>query len=114
MVAGSRIETNIMMNDTRNNGQVARADVGDGELLRVRNLKTYFYTSDGVVPAVDGIDLTIKRGQTVGLVGESGCGKSVTSLSIMRLVAPPGRIVKGSEIDLGGTNLVKVSEEKMY
>ena len=103
-----------MMNDTRNNGQVARADVGSGELLRVRNLKTYFYTSDGVVPAVDGIDLTIKRGQTVGLVGESGCGKSVTSLSIMRLVSPPGRIVGESEIDLDGTNLVKVSEEKMY
>ncbi|HEX5414627.1 MAG TPA: ABC transporter ATP-binding protein [Chloroflexota bacterium] len=102
-----------MLNEIRNNGQAASPG-GDGELLRIRNLRTYFYTSDGVVPAVDGIDLTIRRGQTVGLVGESGCGKSVTSLSIMRLVAPPGRIVEGSEIDLDGTNLAKLSEEKMY
>jgi oligopeptide/dipeptide ABC transporter ATP-binding protein len=87
---------------------------GHGELLRIRNLRTYFYTSDGVVPAVDGIDLVIERGRTMGLVGESGCGKSVTSLSIMRLVPPPGKIVDGSEIDLDGTNLLALSQEQMY
>jgi oligopeptide transport system ATP-binding protein len=90
------------------------AQNGHDELLRIHNLRTYFYTSDGVVPAVDGIDLTIHRGQTVGLVGESGCGKSVTSLSIMRLVPPPGQIVSGSEIALDGTNLLDLSQEQMY
>lgn len=93
-------------NDNRTNGQ--------GDLLRIRNLRTYFYTSDGVVPAVDGIDLTIRRGHTMGLVGESGCGKSVTSLSIMRLVPPPGKIVEGSEIVLDDTDLLALSQEQMY
>jgi oligopeptide/dipeptide ABC transporter ATP-binding protein len=76
-------------------------------------LKTHFFTADGVVRAVDGVDFTISRGQTVGLVGESGCGKSVTSLSIMRLVAPPGRHVAG-EILLDGTDLLALDEEDMY
>ncbi len=87
---------------------------GQVDILQIHNLRTYFYTSDGVVPAVDGIDLTIKRGQTVGLVGESGCGKSVTSLSVMRLVPPPGRIVDGSEILLDGVDLLRFTEEQMY
>jgi peptide/nickel transport system ATP-binding protein len=64
-------------------------------LLEVEDLKTYFYTDEGVAQAVDGVSFTIRRGQTLGLVGESGCGKSVTALSIMRLVPPPGRIVGG-------------------
>jgi oligopeptide/dipeptide ABC transporter ATP-binding protein len=87
---------------------------GHGDLLQIHNLRTYFYTSDGVVPAVDGIDLTIRRGRTVGLVGESGCGKSVTSLSIMRLVPPPGRIVEGSEIILDDIDLLGLTQEQMY
>jgi peptide/nickel transport system ATP-binding protein len=82
------------------------------ELLRVENLKTYFFTDDGVVRAVDGVSLRLKRGETLGLVGESGCGKSVTSLSIMRLIAPPGRIVEG-EIRLRGLDITKLSEEEM-
>lgn len=82
------------------------------ELLRVENLKTYFFTDDGVVKAVDGISLSVKRGETLGLVGESGCGKSVTSLSIMRLIASPGRIVEG-EIRLRGLDVAKLSEEDM-
>src|SRR5687767_6162520 len=82
-------------------------------MLRVRGLKTHFFTADGVVRAVDGVDFDIKRGQTMGLVGESGSGKSVTSLSIMRLIAPPGRITEG-EIVLDGTDLVKVDEDEMY
>src|SRR5206468_1163317 len=64
-------------------------------MLQVKGLKTYFFTADGVVRAVDGVDFAISRGRTLGLVGESGCGKSVTSLSIMRLISPPGRSVEG-------------------
>jgi oligopeptide/dipeptide ABC transporter ATP-binding protein len=85
----------------------------DEAMLRVRGLKTHFFTADGVVRAVDGVDFMIKRGQTMGLVGESGCGKSVTSLSVMRLIAPPGRIVEG-EIVLDGTDLLRLDEEDMY
>jgi oligopeptide/dipeptide ABC transporter ATP-binding protein len=81
-------------------------------LLSVRGLKTQFFTEDGVVPAVDGIDLEIKSGQTLGLVGESGCGKSVTGLSLLRLVAAPGRIVAG-DITLKGESLLALPETEM-
>lgn len=81
-------------------------------LLEVRNLKTYFFTDDGVVKAVDGVDFTVKRGEVLGLVGESGCGKSVTSLSIMRLIGAPGRVVEG-EIAFEGKNLLELSESEM-
>ncbi len=81
-------------------------------VLQVTGLRTHFYTDLGVVPAVDGVDLEIPHGQTLGLVGESGCGKSVTGLSIMRLVASPGRIVTG-EVLLNGTNLLAISERQM-
>ncbi len=83
------------------------------ELLKVENLKTYFFTHEGTVKAVDGISFSIKRGETLGLVGESGCGKSVTALSIMRLIPhPPGRIVSG-EIYSEGKNLLKYNEKEM-
>lgn len=82
-------------------------------ILQIRNLKTYFYTYAGVVRALEGIDLDVYKGETIGLVGETGCGKSVTSLSIMRLVPdPPGRIV-GGEIIFKGDDLLKKSEEQM-
>jgi oligopeptide/dipeptide ABC transporter ATP-binding protein len=81
-------------------------------LLEVKNLKTYFYTEDGVVRAVDGVDFSIYPGEVLGIVGESGCGKSVTSLSIMRLISAPGKIVEG-EINFDGKNLVTSSEEEM-
>jgi oligopeptide/dipeptide ABC transporter ATP-binding protein len=81
-------------------------------LLEVRNLKTYFYTEDGVVSAVDGVSFEVYPGEVLGLVGESGCGKSVTSLSIMRLIAPPGKIAEG-EILLDGKNLLDLSEGEM-
>ena len=65
-------------------------------LLDVKGLKTHFFTDEGVVRAVDGVDMHIDKGETLGVVGESGCGKSVTALSIMRLIPqPPGRIVEG-------------------
>ena len=64
-------------------------------LLDVRNLKTYFFTPGGLVKAVGGIDFSITAGQTLALVGESGCGKSMTALSLLRLVPEPGRVVEG-------------------
>ena len=80
-----------------------------GPLLDVRDLKTHFFTDDGVVKSVDGVSFSIKKGETFGLVGESGCGKSVTALSIMRLIpSPPGRIIGGS-INFEGTDLVGLS-----
>ena len=82
-------------------------------LLEVKNLKTYFFTRTGVVKAVDDVSFTIKSGQTLGIVGESGCGKSVTALSIMRLVAsPPGKIVDG-EINFNGENIMEKNSEEM-
>src|SRR6184192_40198 len=81
-------------------------------LLQVRGLRTHFFTDEGVVPAVDGVDLEITPHRTLGLVGESGCGKSVTGLSLMRLVAPPGRIVAG-EVLLRGKDLLKLPEAEM-
>jgi oligopeptide transport system ATP-binding protein len=82
-------------------------------LLEVRNLETNFHTQDGVVKAVDGVSFYVNRGETLGIVGESGCGKSVTSLSIMRLIpTPPGKIA-GGQILFDGEDLTKVSEEEM-
>ena len=83
------------------------------ELLRVENLKTYFFTHEGTIKAVDGVSFTINSRETLGLVGESGCGKSVTALSIMRLVqSPPGKIVDG-KIYFKGTNLLELNEKEM-
>jgi len=81
-------------------------------LLEVKNLKTYFYTEDGVVKAIDGVDFYLGRGEVLGLVGESGCGKSVTSHSIMRLIGQPGKIVEG-EILFDERDLAKASEKDM-
>jgi peptide/nickel transport system ATP-binding protein len=81
-------------------------------LLEVKNLKTYFFTEDGVVKAVDGVDFYVLPGEVLGLVGESGCGKSVTSLSIMRLISRPGEVVEG-EVLLDGQNLLKLREDEM-
>ncbi len=84
------------------------------KLLEIKNLRTYFYTEDGVVPAVDGIDFYIKHGETLGVVGESGCGKSVTSTSILRLVPnPPGKILEGSSIYFEGRDILQMEETEM-
>ncbi len=81
-------------------------------LLEVRNLKTYFSLMDGIVPAVDGVSFSLKRGETLGLVGESGCGKSVTALTIMRLLeTPPARIV-GGEIWFDGREILSMPMDK--
>ena len=82
-------------------------------LLKVRGLKTYFYTEEGVVPAVDGLDFDLMSDETLAIVGESGCGKSVTSLSILQIVStPPGKILEG-EIVFKGEDLLKKSEKEM-
>ena len=82
-------------------------------LLDVRNLKTYFKTDDGLVKAVDGVSFDLNEGETLGLVGESGCGKSVSALSILRLIPfPPGKIVDG-EILFDGRDLRNISDEEM-
>lgn len=82
-------------------------------VLEVKNLQTHFFTDEGIVPSVDGVSFYINQEETLGIVGESGCGKSVTSLSIMQLVPnPPGRIV-GGEILFNGENLVKKTPDQM-
>jgi peptide/nickel transport system ATP-binding protein len=82
-------------------------------LLEIENLQTHFFTDRGQIPAVDGVSIRVNKGEVVGIVGESGCGKSVTSLSVMRLVPnPPGKIVGGS-IRFKGEDLVAASEKRM-
>jgi len=89
-----------------------QSETRDEHLLEVRGLKTYFFTEAGVVKAVDGVDFYINRGEVVGLVGESGCGKSVTSFSVLRLVDIPGRVVAG-EVIFDGHDLLKLPESEM-
>src|SRR4029078_7958449 len=84
----------------------------DDVLIDIRNLRTHFFTDDGVVKAVDGVSFPIYKGKTLGVVGESGCGKSLTSLSILRLISPPGRIVEG-EILFDGKTLATLPEPEM-
>jgi oligopeptide/dipeptide ABC transporter ATP-binding protein len=84
----------------------------NNNILEVKGLKTQFFTESGVVRAVDGIDLVVKRGEVLGLVGESGCGKSVTSLSIMRLISQPGKIVEG-QLLFDSQDLIKLPESQM-
>src|SRR6185503_4546108 len=81
-------------------------------LLEVRNLQTHFPTRAGLVRAVDGISFYLDRGELLGLVGESGGGKSMTALSVMRLVSPPGKIVSG-EILFEGKDLLRLSDSEM-
>ncbi|HEY3364971.1 MAG TPA: ABC transporter ATP-binding protein [Symbiobacteriaceae bacterium] len=83
-----------------------------GHLLEVRDLKTHFFSDRGAIPAVDGVSFTLDKGQTIGIVGESGCGKTVMALSVMRLIAPPGKVVAG-EILLDGVDLAQKSTAQM-
>ena len=90
----------------------AAADGDAQPLLEVKNLKTQFFTQDGVVKAVDDVSFYVMPGETLGVVGESGCGKSMTGLSIMRLIpTPPGKIVAG-EIIFEGDDILKMSDER--
>jgi oligopeptide/dipeptide ABC transporter ATP-binding protein len=93
--------------------RVADVDVNPAEaLLEVKNLRTSFATSDGAVHAVDNVSFNVRRGEAIALVGESGCGKSVTAMSIMRLLTPPGKITAGS-ISFKGKDLASISERDM-
>jgi oligopeptide/dipeptide ABC transporter ATP-binding protein len=82
-------------------------------LLRVRDLRTFFYSAGAVARAVDGVSFDVASGESLGVVGESGCGKSVTALSILRLIRPPGRIEGGSQILFEGTDLLGLPEREM-
>ena len=87
--------------------------IAQDPVLEVRDLRTYFHTEEGIARAVDGVSFAVGRGQTLGLVGESGCGKSVSAFSVMRLVPdPPGRI-EGGQILLKGRDLLALDEEEM-
>ena len=102
-----------------NEAELVEGDVADPRpkpartVLEIDNLRTHFFTADGVVRAVDGVSYAVHSGETLGVVGESGCGKSVTALSVLRLVAdPPGRIVGGA-VRFAGTNLLDLTEREM-
>lgn len=82
------------------------------ELLRVKNLKTHFFTKKGIVPAVDDVSISVPKSSIIGLVGESGCGKSMTAMSIMQLIQKPGKIIKGS-IELEDENLLTYTKNEM-
>ena len=85
----------------------------DSYLLQIKDLKTHFFTDEGISPAVDGVDYAVRKGETLGVVGESGCGKSVTALSIMRLIPdPPGKIM-GGDIIFEGQSLLSLSNDDM-
>lgn len=87
--------------------------MANNTLVEFKNLKTYFYTEDGIVKAVNDVSFKIKEGETVGIVGESGCGKSVTSMSLMRLIPnPPGKIV-GGDILFEGRSVLSIPENEM-
>lgn len=81
-------------------------------LIEINNLKTHFFTDNGVIPAVNGVSFSAKKGEVVAIVGESGCGKSVTSLSILQLINKPGKVVNG-EVLFNGTDLTKLSEKQI-
>ena len=102
------------MVETANTGEIAAEAPQSNEIaLEVEGLKTYFFTRQGVVKAVDGVSFFLRKGETLGIVGESGCGKSITALSLMRLVPdPPGRIL-GGRVVLDGVNLLDLSEAEM-
>ncbi len=82
-------------------------------LLSIQDLRTYFYTEAGVARAVDGVSLRIDSGETVGLVGESGCGKSVTAMSVLRLIQPPGRIEAGGRLMFEGRDLMTITDREL-
>jgi oligopeptide/dipeptide ABC transporter ATP-binding protein len=112
IVLDQSLETSVIEELVPASKRRPRHERGERPLLEVKGLKTSFKTRDGLVQAVSGIDFHVDRGEIMGLVGESGCGKSVTSLSILRLVAKPGTIDAG-EVIFDGQDLLKISNEAM-
>lgn len=88
------------------------SDINNNKILEVKNLDVHFFTEEGKLPAIDNLGLSIRAGETLGVVGESGCGKSITALSIMRLISSPGKITNG-EILFKGQDLIKLSDNEM-
>src|SRR5215203_3074696 len=105
-------QTQTSQTQSQNPSTAASQPQDNQPLLQVKGLKTFFYTEDGVVKAINGVDFTIRPGEVMGLVGESGSGKSVTSLSIMRLLSGSGKIVEGSVL-FEGVDLVTAPEEEL-
>jgi ABC-type dipeptide/oligopeptide/nickel transport system ATPase component len=87
--------------------------VPDAPVLQVRDLRTYFHTDAGTARSVDGVSFDVHAGETLGVVGESGCGKSVTALSILRLIRPPGEIEPGSQVLFDGRDLITAPEREL-
>lgn len=102
---------NTVSIEKKKSDNVSAAD--SDTILDIRNLKTYFFTAEGVVKAVDGLSYTVKKGECIGLVGESGCGKSVSSMSILRIIACPPGIIVGGQVYFKGRDLMKLSEKEM-
>ena len=109
---GVRLDETIVEELVPASARRQKRERGERPLLEINGLHTSFHTRHGVVRAVDGIDFSVDRGEIMGLVGESGCGKSVTSLSVLRLVAPPGRIDAG-QVLFDGTDLLTLSPDEM-
>jgi ABC-type dipeptide/oligopeptide/nickel transport system ATPase component len=101
------------MTSTTSKAAAAPAALNDETILSVRDLRTHFYTRDGVVRAVDGVTFDLERGETLCIVGESGCGKSVTALSILGLIPPKAGKIVGGSIRFDGTELTTESESTM-
>jgi oligopeptide transport system ATP-binding protein len=113
MAAQPRVQTHEQQAQARKQGGRPTTNGHTQPLLEVKNLKTQFFTQDGVVKAVDDVSFYVMPGETLGVVGESGCGKSQTGLSIMRLIPnPPGKIVNG-EINFNGQDILKMSDEQV-
>ncbi len=111
-MTGSDTATSTARSQARDAGAPG-VDSGDA-LLRVDDLTTYFFTRQGLVKAVDGVSFALKPAETLAIVGKSGCGKSITALSLMRLIPdPPGRIIEGSKIVLDGVDLIGLDEAQM-
>ena len=109
---GARLDETVIEELLPASARRPKRERGERPLLEIKGLRTSFHTRDGAVRAVDGIDFSVDRGEIMGLVGESGCGKSVTSLSVLRLVAPPGQI-EGGEVLFDGQDLLQLSPDAM-
>ena len=101
------------MGATRSTGETDAVRPAGRPVLEVRDLRTFFYTRDGIVRAVDGVSFELHPGETLGIVGESGCGKSVTAMSILRLLPPPPACVQSGDIRFDGRDLLDLSERAM-
>lgn len=111
--AGGSIGTSTAPNAIVGAAPGATSSLATSPLLDVKNLRVYFNTPDGIARAVDDVSFTVQAGETVGLVGESGCGKSVTALSLLRLVPPPGRIEPGSSIQFDNREITTLDTESL-